>query len=181
MSLSLNLKPLFIFMVFIWLDFFYLETIGSELYHDLMTSIWEKVISILMGNLNSSRSYLLAAVLINLPERNDIGHCTLMFDVLSHTGWILGQTLGINQTVEFNFCCVKCHSHVIWIAWDTNVFYYIFCKKRRPSSHALEKQSKLIARHFGLDQSLPQPNDAKVVHMFVRSHMDMSVVFPRDK
>ena len=131
MSLSLNLKPLFIFMVFIWLDFFYLETIRSELYHDLMTSIWEKVISILMGNLNSSRSYLLAAVLINLPERNDIGHCTLMFDVLSHTGWILGQTLGINQTVEFNFCCVKCHSHVIWIAWDTNVFYNIFCKKRR--------------------------------------------------
>ena len=54
-----------------------------------------------------------------------------MFDVLSHTGWILGQTLGINQTVEFNFCCVKCHSHVIWIAWDTNVFYYIFCKKRK--------------------------------------------------
>ena len=96
-----------------------------------MTSIWEKDISILAGNLNSGPSYLLAAVLINLPERNDIGHCTLMFDVLSHTGWILGQTLGINQTVEFNFCCVKCHSHVIWIAWDTNVFYYIFCKKRK--------------------------------------------------
>ena len=62
MSLSLNLKPLFIFMVFIWLDFFYLETIGSELYHDLMTSIWEKAISILAGNLKSGHSYLITAV-----------------------------------------------------------------------------------------------------------------------
>ena len=124
------LKPIsYLFLAFTWVGFLS-RNYCSLLDHDLMASIWKKAISILVGNLNSGRSYFLAAVLINLPERNDIGHCTLMFDVLSHTGWILGQTLGINQTVEFNFCCVKCHSHVIWIAWDTNVFYYIFCKKK---------------------------------------------------
>ena len=31
--------------------------------HDLMASIWEKAISILAGNLNSSRSYLITAAL----------------------------------------------------------------------------------------------------------------------
>ena len=35
--------------------------------HDLMASIWEKAISILAGNLNSSRSYLITAVLSEQP------------------------------------------------------------------------------------------------------------------
>ena len=34
----------------------------SSLDHDLMASIWEKAISILPGNLNSGRSYLIIAV-----------------------------------------------------------------------------------------------------------------------
>ena len=34
----------------------------DSLDHDLMASIWEKAISILAGNLNSSRSYLITAV-----------------------------------------------------------------------------------------------------------------------
>ena len=41
---------------FIWWNYW------SSLDHDLVASIWEKAISILAGNLNSGRSYLITAV-----------------------------------------------------------------------------------------------------------------------
>ena len=41
---------------------YYQETVGSWLDHDLMARIWEKAISILAGNLNLGRSYLITAV-----------------------------------------------------------------------------------------------------------------------
>ena len=44
---------------------FFLETIGSLLDHDLNASICEKAISILSGNLNSGRSYLITAVCLD--------------------------------------------------------------------------------------------------------------------
>ena len=52
--------------------FFYLETIGVRcmLDHDLMASIYEKDISILAGNLNSGRSYLITAVNKNVRSEN---------------------------------------------------------------------------------------------------------------
>ena len=57
----LILKPISIFLVLIWLGFLS-RNFWSLLNHDLMASIWEKAISILAGNLNSSRSYLITAV-----------------------------------------------------------------------------------------------------------------------
>ena len=48
---------------------FYLETIGSSLDHDLTVSICEKAISILAGNLNSGRSYLITAVLGHMRDK----------------------------------------------------------------------------------------------------------------
>ena len=47
----------------IWMIWFLSGIYWSSLHHDLMTSIWEKAISIFAGNLNSSRSYLITAVL----------------------------------------------------------------------------------------------------------------------
>ena len=73
------------------------------------------------------------------------------------------------------------------IAWkndeevEDSEMAHIFCEPQRPSSHTPEKRDKLFARHFGLDQSLPQPKDTKVVQMIIRSTVDMSVLFPRDK
>ena len=50
------------FLAFIWLGFLS-RIYWSSLDHDLKASIWEKAISILVGNLNSSYSYLITAVL----------------------------------------------------------------------------------------------------------------------
>ena len=50
------------FFSFIWLGFL-ARIYWSSLDHDLMTSIWKKGISILAGNLNSGRSYLITAVI----------------------------------------------------------------------------------------------------------------------
>ena len=36
-----------------------------QLDHDLMANIWENIVSILAGNLNSGRSYLTTTVLVN--------------------------------------------------------------------------------------------------------------------
>ena len=48
---------------FLFVCLFFLSRIyWSALDHDLMASIWEKVISILAGNLNSSRSYPITAL-----------------------------------------------------------------------------------------------------------------------
>ena len=47
-----------------WLGFCLSRNYWSLLDHDLMANIWEKAISILAVNLNSSRSYLITAVLI---------------------------------------------------------------------------------------------------------------------
>ena len=63
-SVFLNSKPISNFLGhlygFLW---FFLSTIyWSSLYHDLMARLWEKVISILAGNLNSSRCYLITTV-----------------------------------------------------------------------------------------------------------------------
>ena len=52
----------FFFLVFIWLGFLS-RIYWSSLDHDLMASIWEKSISILAGNLNPGRNYLITAVL----------------------------------------------------------------------------------------------------------------------
>ena len=49
------------FLAFIWLGFLS-RKYWSSLDNDLMASILEKAISILAGNLNSGRSYLIAAV-----------------------------------------------------------------------------------------------------------------------
>ena len=57
MSVFLILKPIPFFWPLNGLVF-YLETIGAH----LMASIKEKAISILAGNLNSGRSYLITAV-----------------------------------------------------------------------------------------------------------------------
>ena len=57
-----NFKANFLsFLVIIWLVFLS-RNYWSSIYHDLMSSIWEKVIWILAGNLNSGRSYLITAV-----------------------------------------------------------------------------------------------------------------------
>ena len=55
---NLNFNPISYFLALIWLGFF-LEAIGVTY---LMANIWEKVISILAGNLNSGGSYLITAV-----------------------------------------------------------------------------------------------------------------------
>ena len=49
------------------LGFFLSKIYWGSLDHDLMASIWEKAISILAGNLNSSRSYLITAVNVKAP------------------------------------------------------------------------------------------------------------------
>ena len=61
-SVFLIVKPISYFWRLYGLVF-YLETIRVH-DHDLMASIREKAISILAGNLNSGRSYLITAVLI---------------------------------------------------------------------------------------------------------------------
>ena len=62
----LNLKPIF-YLFGIYMACFFLSIIyWNSLDHALMSSIWEKVISILAGNLNSGRSYLFTAVVILL-------------------------------------------------------------------------------------------------------------------
>ena len=53
--------------------FFYPETIGSSLDHDLMASIWEKAISIMAGNLNSSRSCSCTMFDVFEPITSDFG------------------------------------------------------------------------------------------------------------
>ena len=58
----------------VWLDFLS-RNYWSLLDHDPMTSIWKKAISILVGNLNSGRCYLITAVLFHWlklkPDRPD--------------------------------------------------------------------------------------------------------------
>ena len=61
-SVFLILKPISYFLAFKWLGFLS-RNYWSLLDHDLMASNWEKAISILAGNLNSGRSYLITAVL----------------------------------------------------------------------------------------------------------------------
>ena len=58
-SVFLISKPISFFLAFIWLGFLSRNYLSS-LDHDLMASIWEKAISILAGNLNSGRSYLIS-------------------------------------------------------------------------------------------------------------------------
>ena len=58
-SVFLILKPIFYFLVFIWLGFFLSRNYWSLV---RLASIWEKAISICAGNLNSGRGYLITAV-----------------------------------------------------------------------------------------------------------------------
>ena len=63
-----NFKALFLIcLVLIWLGLLS-RNYWSSLDHDLMASIWEKVISILAGNLNPVRSYIITAVLMRQQE-----------------------------------------------------------------------------------------------------------------
>ena len=64
-SVFLILKPISYFLAFIWFGFLS-RKYWSSLDHDLMASIWGKAISILAGNLNSGRSYLITAVWLSL-------------------------------------------------------------------------------------------------------------------
>ena len=60
---QLNISSELLFQLkFMWLGFLS-RNYWSWLDHDLMASFWEKAISILAGNLNSRRSYLITAVL----------------------------------------------------------------------------------------------------------------------
>ena len=63
-SVVMNLKPIFFsflfFLVFVPLGFLF--TKWSQLNHPLVANMVEKVISILAGNLNSGRSYLITTV-----------------------------------------------------------------------------------------------------------------------
>ena len=60
-SVFLILKPISYFGVYM-ARFFLSRNFWCLLDHDLMTSIWEKAVSILAGNLNLGRSYLITAV-----------------------------------------------------------------------------------------------------------------------
>ena len=63
-SVFLILKPIsYFFAALLYGLVFYLETIESSLDHNLLATIWEKAILILVGNLNSGHSYLITAVL----------------------------------------------------------------------------------------------------------------------
>ena len=54
---SIHVQTIIFWLVFLSRNYW------SLLDHDLMASIWEKNISIFVGNLNSGRSYLIAAVM----------------------------------------------------------------------------------------------------------------------
>ena len=59
-----NFKVILIFLAFIWLIFL-CRNYWRSLDHDLIASILEKDISILAGNFNSGRSYLITAVILD--------------------------------------------------------------------------------------------------------------------
>ena len=61
-SVFLNLKPISCFLGFYMAWFFYLKSIGVRWIMIWCWCIWEKAISILVGYLNSSSSYLITAV-----------------------------------------------------------------------------------------------------------------------
>ena len=71
------------FLAFIWLGFLS-RNYWSSLDHDLMASIWVKAISILAGNLNSGRSYLITAVCKQVFSWYEYFHCIDKFSNLPH-------------------------------------------------------------------------------------------------
>ena len=97
-----------IFLAFIWLGFLS-RIYWSFLDHELMTSIWEKAISILAGNLNSRRSYLITAVLFGAKTSNFIGKKTrqinnngsLEFSSLSYSKY--NEKLGNHKRNTFRY------------------------------------------------------------------------------